>query len=470
MNQKKDAEKGKLKRELGLISVTFFLFGYIVGAGILLQTGTAAAISGPGIWLAFIIAGIPNMISAIIIYYITSAFPVSGGAWVYSSRLLSPFIGFLVLISIMIHIVGALAFVSIGFGKYFETFIPGSTYYMAFIILAIFYGMNILGVKLAGWVQVVLAIFGDLLILILFIVIGLPNVDIAKLAGTEQTIFGSAGGMFPNGIGGVFVGAVILSFSYAGFTAIVEIGGEIKDPKRTVPLGLFISLIMVMSLYILVSIVFAGNLSFFELELGNRTLVNVFENIGISGWFLAFLNILVLIAIASTLHGIILAYSRNLFSAARDRMLPSFLANVNKKFTTPHWSVSFFCISSLILLVFRPSYEDLQYYTSLTIAIPSVIIAFAPYLLGKKYPELLEKSRFKIKKGYLIILIIFNVGYSLLSILAIIGIKLYIVLIVAGLYAIAIIYYVVRKRWLKKKGYDLDEICSQIPEETREVI
>ncbi len=470
MNQKNDAEKGKLKRELGLISVIFFLFGYIVGAGILLQTGTAAAITGPGLWLAFIIAGIPNMVSAIIIYYIASAFPVSGGAWVYSSRLLSPFIGFLVLTSVMIHIIGALSFISIGFGKYFEPFIPGSTYYIALIILAIFYGLNIFGVKFTGSVQVVLAILGDFLILILFIVIGLPNVEIAKLAGTEQTIFGSAEGIFPQGLGGVFVGAVILSFSYAGFTAIVEIGGEIKNPKRTVPLGLFISLIMIMILYILISIVFAGNLSYFEIETGNKTLISVFEKIGISGWFLVFLNILVLIAIGSTLHGIILAYSRNLFSAARDKVLPDFLAKVNKRFSTPHWAVTFFCISSLVLLVFRPSYTDLQYYCSLTIAIPTVILAFVPYLLGKKYPELLEKSKFKIKKRYLLILIIFNVGYSMLSILAIIGIKLYLVLIVAGLYGIAIIYYVLRKKWLKKKGFDLDEICRQIPEETKEVI
>ncbi|TXT63361.1 MAG: putative Amino acid transporter [Promethearchaeota archaeon] len=470
MNEIDNQEGGKLKRELGLTSIVFFLFGYIVGAGILLQTGTASAQTGPGIWLAFIIAGIPNMISAIIIYYIASAFPVSGGAWVYSSRLISPFIGFLVLISIMIHIIGSLAFISIGFGRYFESFLPGSTYYVALIILTMFFLLNLLGVKFAGWVQVALAIFGDFLILVLFIIIGLPNIDVAKLAGIEQTVFGSAGGLFPNGIGGVFVGAVILSFSYAGFTAIVEIGGEIKNPRRTVPLGLFISLIMVMSLYILISIVFAGNLSFFELETGNKTIINVFEKIGISGFFLAFLNILVLIAIGSTLHGIILAYSRNLFSAARDRILPTILSKVNKRFSTPHWAVTFFCVSSLILLIFRPSYDDLQYYCALTITIPTVIIAFAPYLLEKKYPELLENSKFKIKKKYLLMLIIFNVAYSALSILAIIGIKLYIVLIVVGLYAIAIIYYVVRRRWLKKRGFDLNEICQRIPEETKELL
>ncbi|MBD3216187.1 MAG: amino acid permease [Candidatus Lokiarchaeota archaeon] len=461
----KEKEQGKLRRELGLGSVIFFLFGYIVGAGILLQTGTAAAETGPALWLAFIIAGIPNVVSAIIIYYIVSAFPVSGGAWVYTSRLLSPFIAFLVLTSLMIHIIGSLAFISMGFGIYLEGFFSGITYIAAIIILLIFYAINILGVKIAGWVQIVLAIFGDLLILVLFIIFGLPNISFENLAGIGDQ------GLFPQGFLGIFLGAVILSFSYAGFTAIIEIGGEVKNPKRNIPLGIFISLIMVLILYILVSIVFTGVFNYTELSTGdNKTIINVFTQIGIQGGFLIFLNILILIAIASTIHAVILAYSRDLFSAARDRMLPSILSDVNKKFGTPHWSVSFFCLSALILLIFQPGYEDLQYLNALTISVPSLILAFIPYLLGKKYPELLEKSKFKIKRPYLVILVIFNVAYSSLSILAIIGVKWYIVAIVAVLYIVAIIYYFVRKKWLAKKGIDLEEKCSKIPEETLEVI
>jgi APA family basic amino acid/polyamine antiporter len=464
-NKKQKKEQGKLKRELGLPSIIFFLFGYIVGAGILLQTGTAGEQAGPSLWLAFIIAGIPNVISAILIYYVSSSFPVSGGAWVYASRLISPLIGFVVLSSIIFHIIGSLAFVSIGFGTYFESFIPGSTYFVAFIILAVFYVLNILGVKFAGWVQIVLAIFGDFLILILFIIFGLINVEAGNLAGA-----GVSGGMFPNGFIGVFIGAVILTFSYSGFQAILEIGGEIKNPKRNVPLGLFISLLMVMLLYILVAIAFVGVLGYSQISSGGQTLLDVFEKIGIGGVFLNFLVILVLIAVASTLHGIILAYSRNLFAAARDKVLPSVLSSVNKRFSTPHWAVSFFCVSSLILLLFQPSYDDLQYYTALTIMVPTLVIAVAPYLLKKKYPELVEKSKFKIKSKYLLALVVFNVIYSSLSIFAIIGIKLYIFLIVAILYAIAFLYYFIRKKWLANRGIDLEEICSTIPEETKEVI
>jgi APA family basic amino acid/polyamine antiporter len=225
-----------------------------------------------------------------------------------------------------------------------------------------------------------------------------------------------------------------------------------------------------MLLYILVAIAFVGVLGYSQISSGGQTLLDVFEKIGIGGVFLNFLVILVLIAVASTLHGIILAYSRNLFAAARDKVLPSVLSSVNKRFSTPHWAVSFFCVSSLILLLFQPSYDDLQYYTALTIMVPTLVIAVAPYLLKKKYPELVEKSKFKIKSKYLLALVVFNVIYSSLSIFAIIGIKLYIFLIVAILYAIAFLYYFIRKKWLANRGIDLEEICSTIPEETKEVI
>ena len=140
----------KLQRELGLWSVIFFVFGYVVGAGILIQIGVTAGVTGPALWLAFLIAGIPSVISAILICYVISAFPVSGGAWVYSSRLGSPFIGMLVVATVILNIVGALALLALGFGVYFEIFIPGSFLIVAILILLIFYIVNIFGVKFTG--------------------------------------------------------------------------------------------------------------------------------------------------------------------------------------------------------------------------------------------------------------------------------------------------------------------------------
>ena len=136
-------QEPKLRRELGLWSVVFFIFGYVVGAGILIQTGVTAGITGPSLWLAFIIAGIPSVLSAIMVAYIVSAFPVSGGAWVYSSRLGKPIIGYLVMVSTILHIMGALALLAVGFGTYFEVFIPGTLLIAAIASLLLFYVVNL---------------------------------------------------------------------------------------------------------------------------------------------------------------------------------------------------------------------------------------------------------------------------------------------------------------------------------------
>ena len=75
MENKQSKGEGKLQRELGLFSVVFFIFGYVVGVGVLIQSGITASITGPALWLAFLLAAIPAIINAIIFCYVSSAFP-----------------------------------------------------------------------------------------------------------------------------------------------------------------------------------------------------------------------------------------------------------------------------------------------------------------------------------------------------------------------------------------------------------
>ena len=460
MADEKNDQESKLRRELGLSSIVFFIFGYVVGAGILIQTGITAGITGPALWLAFIIAGIPNVISAILICYVVSAFPVSGGAWVYSSRLGSPLIGFIVSISIILHIIGALALLAIGFGTYFEIFIPGSMIIVGIIIIITFFFINVLGIKIAGWVQVLMAICGDFLEIFLFIIFGLPNVDFNRLAGV------GSGGPFPTGILGVFMGAIILSFSYAGFAAIIEIGGEIKNPRRNIPLGMIISLMLITTVYILVAVVMTGTMDYRTLGEG-ANLIDV-AALFFPNWFLITLSILILIAIASTLHGVMLAYSRDLYSASRDHMYPRALGRISK-YGTPHWALLFFSLSTVVMLFFINDIIELSVLCNFTITISGLVIAYIPFKLEKTFPELMKKSTFKLSKRVLIILLIINIAYSTFSIIIIIALSPRVIISAAIFYAMGIVYFFIRKKWLINKGIDLEKICETIPQETLEV-
>ena len=328
MEEIKKKKEGKLQRKVGLWPLIFFIFGYVVGVGVLIQSGITAGITGPMLWLAFLLAAIPAVINAIILCYVSSALPVSGGAWVYSSRLGSPMIGMIVVATVMLNIMSGLALVALGFGIYFEIFVPNSFLIMAILILIIFYVINIFGVKFTSGVQVFLVICGDFLVIVIFIIFGLPNVKIANLSGSK-------GGLFPTGIIGILMGVIILNFSYQGYTSVIEIGAEIKNPRKNIPLALFISFTLIIVVYVLIAIIMTGVMYWETLGTMEGTIVDV-AALFFPSWVLLFLSVLVLIAIASTIHAMLLAYSRNLFSAARDRLLPSFIAKINKRFNTPH--------------------------------------------------------------------------------------------------------------------------------------
>ena len=216
---------------------------------------------------------------------------------------------------------------AVGFGPYFELYLPGTVYIVSIIIILIFCVINVLGIKFASWIQIVLAIVGDFLVILIFIIFGLPNINPTNLIDAE-------GGLFPTGIIGIFIGAIILSFSYAGFQSILEIGGEIKNPRRNIPLGLILSLILVTTTYFLVSIVMTGVMNWQTLGAIEGTLIDV-GALFFPNYMLMILNIMILIAIASTIHGILLAYSRNLYSAARDYVIPSIFSKIHKKYGTP---------------------------------------------------------------------------------------------------------------------------------------
>lgn len=457
----KGPEKNKLKREIGLFGVIFFLFGYVVGAGILIQAVAAAEIAGPALWLSFVIAGLPNLLGAFIMIYLVSAMPVSGGSWVYSSRLGNPFIGFIVLTSVVLNIAGSLALLAMGFGSYFGNLIPNSTMISAVIILIVFYIINILGVKIAASLQILMAICGDFLIIFLIIIFGTPNINPINLTGANS------GGMFPNGIVGIFMGAIILSFSFAGFPAIIEISGEVKNPKRNVPLGVAIAFLMVLTVYLLVSFVIIGVGNW--ANLGNYTTLMDIGMLFFPSWSITFLVILVLIAIASSIHGVLMAYSRELFAAARDKMIPEGFAKLNKRFGTPHWSLTFFMLISVVLVFFINNIIALSVLCTFTMTIPAFVIAYIP-LKMEKYEELTKNSKIRIKRKTLVTLAGLNMIYAVLIIIVMISQEPMVILSASIFYGIVIVYFFLRKRQLKKRGINLDEICETIPDEVFDVM
>ncbi|MDY7083084.1 MAG: APC family permease, partial [Halobacteria archaeon] len=237
---------GILTDNLGIGSVTALIVGNVIGMSIFVLPGQLAAQAGPGVVLAVFFAALPALFVVVFNAQLGSAMPVAGGYYVYISRLVSPFWGFLIPWIIPPAIWAAVMFPATGLVEYVNVLVevPVLPLAYAFIVLAVI--VNLLGIRIVARVQI--AMVAILFLAIgAFVVFGIPNVSAANYSE-----------LFPNGFGAFGTAVVALYFPYIGFTIITEIGEEIDDPGRTIPRVLFAGIAVVVVVFALLIGVFVG--------------------------------------------------------------------------------------------------------------------------------------------------------------------------------------------------------------------
>ena len=334
--------KSSIKRSLSLIGVIIVTIAASIGSGLFVLPSFAASIMGPGIWLAFLLAGIVFLPGALSKSELSSAMPVNGGAYVYLERSFGPLIGTISGLGLWASFLLKSAFALIGFSAYMYavTNYLGITTNTTFVImsaLALITFLNILGIKKVKAFQTpILALTTILILIICMIQLFDASFDFSRpmngaidLTKNDPIIVAEA--------------AALVFVAYAGIYKAGALGGEIKDPQKNLPYGMLISLILITLLYVFVTFVMMGAI---ETEWWLDSKNNPREDpilafvdsvssteIGITMALLAFLTM-----ISGALSGL-LAASRFLFAMAKDCLLPSSLSDTNDKFGTPQWSI-----------------------------------------------------------------------------------------------------------------------------------
>ena len=241
--------EANLKKVLGLTDVLGLAFGQIIGAGILVLTGIAIGLTGKGVILAFLIAGVITCITILPMAQLAAAIPTTGAGYRYSSRLLGPKWGFLWQIGIIFSKV-TIALYALSFAQYLQSLFPSASITGAALILLTFlYILNLIGVKNAAVAEkwmVVIKISG----ISVFGIWGISAVDISS--------FTSAEALMPKGVDGMLQAIGLLAFASAGAVYIAELGGEMKNPARDIPIGLVVGTIGSTIFYIFIALVAAG--------------------------------------------------------------------------------------------------------------------------------------------------------------------------------------------------------------------
>jgi len=469
-------EDKELKRGLSFPMAIFIIVGMVIGSSIWVSPAAYLSTTGPAIFIAYLLAVIPGIFVAFIIAYVGSALPVAGGSYVINSRLTGGFGGFMTAWLIILAVGGALAYLATTFGLFIgEIFGVAPQDELAFsmiiavIVLFVFYFLNWIKIELSGLVELIITIVGDILVMIIFIIAAIPSFDINNFDP-----------LFPLGLEPMLFATLTFFYSYTGFTLILDVAGEVKKPEKNIPRSLVVSIILLVVLYTVQALMVAGIQPYATAgDLDTVTKIILFGGI-LPVEALVVIRILIAVAIASTLHPLYMAYSRDILMAGREKLLPSVFSKVHAKYRTPRPALTLLLVVGVALLItFVPIITialELEVGTTATLmsAITAIIvlilqipICLAAVVLPKKFPKYHERSGFKPSRRLLKIMGYLGAIFSFIFILLLFTepeAGFIISLIVFPYAGIGIILYVIRKKQLEKEGINLKEIMSKLPE------
>ncbi len=354
---KKFETEVRLSREMTLMDATMIGVGAMIGAGIFVLTGIAAGVAGPALILAFLLNGFVALLTAMSYAELGSCYHDAGGGYLWVKEGLPQWNGFLSgWMSWFAHAVACSVY-AIGFGAYFDHvlhelgttlpqwgFLPPHKL-LAAAIAVIFGYINFRGASETGKIGNLVTI-GKIVILAIFIGFGL---EVLLKRPDWQEAFTP---FMPNGFGGVLKAMGLTFIAFQGFEVISQCSEEVKNPKKNIPRAVFLSLLIVVPIYLLVSIaalgsVHPGNMTPWDYLASYKeiALVEVSKTFFLGGGIMLLFG--GLISTMSALNATIYSSSRVAFAMGRDRNFPAFFSKVHAKNFTPHRAI----IISLVIIV-----------------------------------------------------------------------------------------------------------------------
>lgn len=364
----------RLQRAIHLPGAVALVVGAVVGAGIFVQVKPIAEGSGAAIWLAFTAAITVSIFGVIPIIELAGAVPRAGAGFFFASRLLSPRTGWVTSWWLVLGGGASTTVVALTLAKYLPVGLPDHA--VAALVLLAFYGVYQLGMRLAMSLQVVLAI-QFVLALVLYGVAGLFCVELDITAVPDKGV-------------GPFIAAVLLAYATCmGFQVIAEMGEEIRNARRNIPLALILGGAAVALIYILVGQVYVSSAALHGAEAFaafNQPLTDSATPF-LGRFWIRFLALGAITAGLTSLNAAAIALPREFFAQARDGMVPALLGRVSARTHTPNNAVTFFFAFVLLLVALG---RDVDFYglaAAIGILGVSSVLCIAALRLPKVFPD-----------------------------------------------------------------------------------
>ena len=444
-----------LKRVLGLPEVASIAIGVTIGGGVFVLTGIVLRIAGPALPLAYGLAVVPVFISMLPLAMLGAAIPSTGGNYRYPSRMVSPGLAFVgVWTYLFASFIGQIPLYAISCARYLQVFFPGMpTEIFSICLLTFFFVVNVLGIRLAAQVQGVM---------VLVMIAALVTYAVKGSMALDPENYRD---FFQKGIGNITLGMALLTFTYFGSNAIIELGGEIKDPGRVIPRAFVISFTVVTVIYVGMAVATAGMMPWQALAKFPEPLVEASgRTFGRpSAGFMFFIIGGALLAITTTLNGLFLVGTKSLQAIVADGILPSWLGRVSPRFGTAPWLLLFIWALSIVGVLSGFSLETFASFAALGGMIIFVPVLISSIILPRRYPGRYNASGFKLTGFWLyfcpavgFVMVLFFSAVILADLKSPYHIPIFFIIVLSG-----VLYYIVRKRWLRRAGVDLNEIMKE---------
>lgn len=309
----------RLRRELGLLEAVGVGLGAVIGAGIFVVTGVAARHAGPSLLVSLAIAGAAAACNAYSAAQLAIVFPRAGGAYEFGRRLIHPAAGFAAGWLFTISKIAAGGAVALGFGLYLHEAVPRideRTGGVAAVLLLT--GANLAGVRKSGLLNTFIVAVTSAILLV-FAFRCLPQIRSDHFLP-----------FFPGGVEGTLRGAALFFFAYTGYARVATLCEEVRDPRRTIPRAILLTVLGALLLYLLVGFAAVGAVGAAALSTARSPLAHAAGQVA-AGWLPPLVIIAAVTAMLGVLLSQILGVSRTLYAMGRKRDFPAFLGRTGGK-------------------------------------------------------------------------------------------------------------------------------------------
>jgi len=408
MEEVQETGEHSLKRALGPLNLVTLGIGAIIGAGIFVITGQAAAqFAGPAILISFVLAGTACALAGLCYSEFASMIPIAGSAYTYSYATLGELVAWIIGWDLILEYAFGAATVAVGWSGHLRAFchdlgislptIPTSNFvvlglpvhlkydYIGFLIIAVITTILVIGIKESANFTTTLVI---LKVAVVCVFIALATAFLAKNHWQPNHwhpfIPPNTGERGQYGWSGILRGAGVVFFAYIGFDAVSTAAQEAKNPKRDMPIGILVSLVICTVLYILVSGLLTRIVPYAQLNVPDPVVVGM-RATG-HPWATFLVEIGALLGLATVMLVMLLGQSRVFYSMSRDGLLWPWASKIHTRFRTPYVSsivVGFF----VALLATLIPLNVLDEMTSVGTLLAFMLVSAGVWVMRRKHPD-----------------------------------------------------------------------------------